>query len=215
MKTLICLSGVSWGCVRKYGLTSGNFVLEQSPVTEIYGATLNIAEVKVMISKKHGIVILFLATMALPNLILVSYAQQPEQVRASIGDKVRLQSVRGSAVLRGDDKKWCDASMDLVGEITGLNGTHVKLRVLDGGIQVGDEQYSIEGGRLNAVYKRFGWLGIIGNATSSTGTAFGFHLEGMLHIERSGLVVAGLAGPFANETTRYVLRLGDRLERIM
>lgn len=168
-----------------------------------------------MISKKYGIVILLLATMGLPNLILASYAQQPEQVRASIGDKVRVQSVRGSAVLRVDDKKRYNASIDLVGEITELNGTHVKLRVLDGGIQVGDEYYSIAGGRLNAVYKRFGWLGIVGNATSSTGTAFGFHLEGMLHIERPGLVVAGLAGPFANETTHYVLRLGVRLGRIM
>jgi hypothetical protein len=209
MKTLICLSA------RKCGIAPGNFVPEQSPITEIYGSTLNIAEVKVMISKKFGIVILFLATMALPNLILVSYAQQPEQVGASIGDKVRLQSVRGSTALRGDNMKWYNASIDLVGEITELNGTHVRFRILDGGIQVGDEHYSIAGGRLNAVYKRFGWLGIIGNATSSTGTAFGFHLEGMLHIERPGLVVAGLAGPLVNETTHYVLRLGVRLERIM
>lgn len=51
--------------------------------------------------------------------------------------------------------------------------------------------------------------------TASDGSLFRFHLEGMLHIERPGLVIAGLAGPLANDASHYVLRLMTRIERVV
>jgi len=167
-----------------------------------------------MIGRKHLLTSLLLLTIILPSLIFVSHAQLPQQDTANVGDRVRLVSVRGFATHRGSgDEPRINASITLVGEITEINRTQVKIRILEGNIQIGDDTYTVRTGHARALVRKFGWLGVIGNATSPDGSLFKFHLEGMLHIERPRLVVVGLAGLISNETEHYVLRLFIRVEK--
>lgn len=153
-------------------------------------------------------------TIVLPSLVFVSNAQLTQQETAYVGDRIRLVSVRGFATHRGpEDEPRINASIALVGEITEINRTQVKIRILEGSIQIGDDTYTVRAGHARALVRKFGWLGVIGNATSPDGSLFKFHLEGMLHIERPKLVVVGLAGLISNEADQYVLRLFTRVER--
>ena len=155
-----------------------------------------------------------LLTIVLPSLVFVSNAQLTQQETANVGDRVRLVSVRGFATHRGpEDEPRINASIALVGEITEINRTQVKIRILEGSIQIGDNMYTVRAGHARALVRKFGWLGVIGNATSPDGALFKFHLEGMLHIERPKLVVVGLAGLISNEADQHVLRLFTRVER--
>ena len=75
--------------------------------------------------------------------------------------------------------------------------------------------YTVETGLARVLFRKFGWVAITGNATDSNGAIFRFHLEGLLHVERPGLVIVGLAGPLTNEMDHYVLRLVTRMERVV
>lgn len=155
-----------------------------------------------------------LLTIVLPSLVVACNAQPPQQETANVGDRVRLVSVRGFATHRGpEDEPRINASIALVGEITEINRTQVKIRILEGSIQIGDDTYTIRTGHARALFRKFGWLGAIGNATSPDGSMFKFHLEGMLHIERPRLVAVGLAGLISNEADQYLLRLFTRVEK--
>jgi len=167
-----------------------------------------------MISRKYLLTSLLLLTIVLPSLVFVSNAQLTQQETAYVGDRDRLVSVRGFATHRGlENEPRINASIALVGEITEINRTQVKIRILEGSIQIGDDTYTVRAGHARALVRKFGWLGVIGNATSHDGSLFKFHLEGMLHIERPKLVVVGLAGLISNEADQYVLRLFTRVER--
>jgi len=167
-----------------------------------------------MISTKYVIPSLLLVTLVLSSLIIVSYAQQPNEELVKIGAKVRLYSVRGHATQRGtEDKPWINASMVLVGEITEVNRSRIRIEIREGNIKIGDGNYIVKSGVARVIFRKFGWMGIVGNATSPEGTTYKFHLEGMLHIERPGLVMVGLAGPFTSDKDNYILRLLTRSEK--
>jgi hypothetical protein len=159
---------------------------------------------------------LMIVIIVLSSLVVVSYAQQERQESAKIGDLVKLDSVHGRATNREiKSSEMLNASIVLTGEITEINRTCITIKILDGNIQVGENTYLVETGLAHAIFRKFGWAAIAGNATDSYGSLFRFHLEGMLHIERPGLVITGLAGPLTNEENRYVLRLITRIERVV
>jgi len=159
---------------------------------------------------------LMIVIIVLSSLVVVSYAQQEGQEPVKVGDLVKLESVRGRATNREiESSEMLNASIVLTGEITEINRTHIIIKILDGNIKVGENTYLVETGLARAIFKKFGWVAITGNATDSDGSLFRFHLEGMLHIERPGLVITGLAGPLANDENHYVLRLMTRIERVV
>lgn len=159
---------------------------------------------------------LMIVTVILSSLIVVSYAQQERQAPAQIGDLVKLESVKGRATHRETDSRdMLNASMVLTGEIADINRTHIIIKIIDGNVKIEDNTYTVETGLARVIFKKFGWVAITGNATDSNGTIFRFHLEGLLHIERPGLVIVGLAGPLINEMDHYVLRLVTRMERVV
>ena len=164
---------------------------------------------KLMLQMSMIVVILF------SSLIIVSYAQQDRQEAAKVGDLVKLESLRGRATNRKiESNEMLNASIILTGEITDINKTRILIKIIDGTLQIGEQSYQVENGLSRAIFRKFGWLAITGNASTSDGSLFRFHLEGMLHIERPGLVIVGLAGPLVNETDHYVIRLITRIERI-
>ncbi len=155
-------------------------------------------------------------TVILSSLIVVSYAQQERQDPAQIGDLFKIESVRGRATYRETDlKNMLNASMVLTGELIEINRTRVIINIIDGNIKIGENMYTVETGLARVLFKKFGWVAITGNATDSNGISFRFHLEGLLHVERQGLVIVGLAGPLTNETSHFVLRLVTRMERVV
>jgi hypothetical protein len=148
------------------------------------------------------------------SLVVMSYAQQEGQDPIKIGDQVKLESVRGRATNREiESSEMLNASIVLTGEITEINRTRIIIEILDGNMQIGENTYIVEKGLARAIFRKFGWVAITGNATDSNGSFFRFHLEGMLHIEKPGLVITGLAGPLANNENHYILRLMARIER--
>ena len=158
---------------------------------------------------------LMIVTVVLSSLIIVSYAQQEQQEPVKLGDLVKLESLRGHATLREiESSDMLSVSMVLTGEITEINRTRIIIKIIDGDIQLGENVYIVESGLARAIFRKFGWMAVTGNATASDGSLFRFHLEGMLHIERPKLVIAGLAGPLSNEESHYVLRLMTRIQRI-
>lgn len=154
--------------------------------------------------------------IVLSSLVVVSYAQQERQEPAKIGDQVKLESIRGRATNREiESSEMLNASIVLTGEITEINRTRIMVKILDGNVQIGEDTYIVETGLARVIFRKFGWVAITGNATDSYGSLFRFHLEGMLHIERPGLVITGLAGPLTNDENHYVLRLMTRIERVV
>ena len=159
---------------------------------------------------------LMIVTVILSSLIVVSYAQQERQAPAQIGDLVKLESVRGRATnSETNSKDMLNASMFLTGELIEINRTRVIVKIIDGNVKIGENMYTVETGLARVLFRKFGWVAITGNATDSNGAIFRFHLEGLLHVERPGLVIVGLAGPLTNEMDHYVLRLVTRMERVV
>ena len=159
---------------------------------------------------------LMILTVILSSLIVVSYAQQERQAPAQIGDLVKLESVRGRATnSETNSKDMLNASMFLTGELIEINRTRVIVKIIDGNVKIGENMYTVETGLARVLFRKFGWVAITGNATDSNGAIFRFHLEGLLHVERPGLVIVGLAGPLTNEMDHYVLRLVTRMERVV
>lgn len=159
---------------------------------------------------------LMIVIIVLSSLVVVSYAQQEQQEPAKIGDQVKLESIRGRATNREiQSSEMLNASIVLTGEITEINRTRIIVKILDGNVQIGEDTYIVETGLARVIFRKFGWVAITGNASDSYGSLFRFHLEGMLHIERPGLVITGLAGPLANDENQYVLRLMTRIERVV
>lgn len=159
---------------------------------------------------------LMIVIIVLSSLVVVSYAQQERQEPAKVGDLVKLESVRGRATNRElEYSDMLNASVILTGEITEINRTRIIIKILDGNIQIGENTYIVETGLARTISRKFGWVAITGNATGSDGSLFRFHLEGMLHIERLGLVITGLAGPLTNDENHYVLRLMTKIERVV
>ena len=169
-----------------------------------------------MVKSKLMLPTLMIVAVILSSLIAVSYAQQDGQTPAQIGDLVKLESVRGKATHREtESSEMMNASMVLTGEITEINRTRIIVEIIDGSVKVGENTYTVEMGFARVLFRKFGWVIITGNATDSYGSIFQFHLEGLLHIERLGLVIVGLAGPLTNETSHYVIRLMTRIERVV
>jgi len=159
---------------------------------------------------------LMIVIIVLSSLVVVSYAQQERQKPAKVGDLVKLESVRGRATNRElESSEMLNASIFLTGEITEINRTRIMIKILEGNMRIGENTYIVKTGLSRTIFRKFGWVAITGNATGSDGSLFRFHLEGMLHIERPGLVITGLAGPLVNDENHYVLRLMTRIERVV
>ncbi|WP_455369935.1 hypothetical protein [[Eubacterium] cellulosolvens] len=168
-----------------------------------------------MIKSKLMLTTLMMVTVILSSLIAVSYAQQDRLTPAQVGDLVKLESVRGKAVHREtESSEMMNASIVLTGEITEINRTRIMVKIIDGVIQTGENDYIVENGLARVLFRKFGWISVSGNATASDGSLFSFHLEGMLHIERPRLVLAGLEGLLSSEESHYGLRLMTRIQRI-
>jgi hypothetical protein len=158
---------------------------------------------------------LMIVTVVLSTFIFVSYAQQEQQESAIVGEIVKLETFRGRATLREEESsEILNASIVLTGEITEINRTRIIIKIIDGDIKIGENSYLVESGSVRAIFRKFGWIAVTGNAASYDGSTFRFHLEGMLHIEHPRLVISGLAGTFLNEKSDYVLRLMTRIQRI-
>ena len=74
------------------------------------------------------------------SLIAVSYAQQEREV-VKVGDLVKLESIRGKVTNREiESKEMLNASILLTGEITDINKTRILIEIIDGHLQIGEQQ---------------------------------------------------------------------------
>jgi len=129
-----------------------------------------------------------------------------------VGQALRLESVRGMArdPSSGESKH---ATLTLTLTITHVNNTRVRFMITGGQITIGDSIYTVSSGEGGAIVRRFGWIVLRGETTLASGEVFKFRLEGMLHIERPGLLVVGLAGGIGHEDNRIFLNLLARLSK--
>jgi len=81
-------------------------------------------------------------------------------------------------------------------------------------ISIGDSVYTITSGAGHAIARRFGWITLHGKAMLPNDSVFELRLEGMFHLERPGLAVAGLMGGIADESGHSLLRFVVRLLRV-
>ena len=136
-----------------------------------------------------------------------------DQAAPDIGQVFRLESVRGSAREAGSGKR-IPATMTLTLTVTYVNGSRVRFEIVGGQVSFGDSTYQVTSGGGHAIARKFGWAEIRGNATLPNGEAHKFRLEGMLHIERPGLTLIGLAGAIGNEQDRALLDCVVRLSKV-
>lgn len=134
------------------------------------------------------------------------------QARLQVGDVFELVSVRGMAYERTADEPTT-AKMTLKLTVTDVNGSRVRFKITSGEITLGDKVFAMTDGQGRAILRKFGWATLQGDAKLGNGQMFKLHLDGMLHIERAGLVLAGLAGGLGNDTEQTQLRLLMRLSR--
>lgn len=155
---------------------------------------------------------LFLALVALAVVVPVHQAVADEPHGVQVGDVLKLESVKGTAHGAGQNERM-KATLSLTLTVTSVNKTRVRFAVTSGQISFGDNTYTVTSGEGGAVLAKFGWITLHGNTTLSTGKMFGFRLEGMIHRERPGLSLAGLAGGIGDESSRSRLRFAAKLSR--
>ena len=153
-----------------------------------------------------------LVVLVLSGIFIAAYGEtdSDKRPRIEVGDLLELKSLRGLAVEfereENGQREVLKAEVALKVEVVEIKGSRLSFKVLDGYIKIGEDMYSVEEGRGHAVLGKFGWLGVGGNA-SNEGSEYRFYLEGMLHIESPGLVVAGLTGVFRDDGESYRLRI--------
>ena len=160
---------------------------------------------------------LVLATLL--GLILLAVVASDYQAVADptdapvVGQALRLEPVRGMArdPSSGESKH---ATLALTLTITQVNNTRVRFMITGGQITIGDSIYAVSSGEGGAIVRRFGWIVLRGETTLADGEVFKFRLEGMLHIERAGLLVVGLAGGIGHEDNRIFLNFLARLSKV-
>jgi hypothetical protein len=130
-----------------------------------------------------------------------------------VGQVLTLKSVRGMArdPSSGESQK---AAITLTLTVTRVNDTRVKFTITSGQITIGDRIYTLSSGEGGAIVRKFGWVSLRGETPLASGKAFKFHLEGMLHIERPGIVVVGVAGAISHEESRIFLNFLARLSKV-
>ncbi len=163
-----------------------------------------------MQKKLMSALMLVLVSLAVVVPIAVALADQPQGPQ--VGDVLKLESVRGTAYDPATEQTT-KATLSLMLTVSDVDGRRLRLTVTGGQISFGDNTYSVQSGEGGALVAKFGWIAVHGIITLPDGTTFNFRLEGMLHIERKGLVVTGLIGGLGNETSRYHLRFAARLSR--
>jgi hypothetical protein len=159
-----------------------------------------------------------LALAALLGLILLGVIVSGYQAVAdptgapAVGQVFRLESVRGMArdPSSGELKR---ATLTLTLTTTHVNDTRVRFTITGGQITIGDSIYTLSSGEGGAIVRKFGWVVLRGETTLASGEVFKFRLEGMLHIERAGLLVVGLAGGIGHEDNRIFLNFLARLSK--
>jgi len=155
-------------------------------------------------------VILALIVVAFVVPIQPASAGEPDPL--GVGDEIRVESVRGIAH-DSDTDKTMKATLVLTLTVTEIDKAHAKFKVSSGQITVDDYTYTITSGAGRAIVRKFGWIIVGGKATLTTGELFEFRLEGMLHIERPRLVLAGLFGGIRDENGAIRLRFIAKLSR--
>ena len=153
-----------------------------------------------------------LVVLVLSGFFVAAYGEtdSDKRPRIEVGDVLELKSLRGLAVdfkrEENSQREVLKAEVALKVEVVEIKGSRLSFKVLHGYIKIGEDLYSVEEGRGRAVLGRFGWLGVGGTAFNE-GSGYRFYLEGMLHIESPGLVVAGLTGVFRDDGESYRLRI--------
>ena len=158
--------------------------------------------------------------LVLLGLIALSIAFAGNQVLAAddppgpnVGQVLKLESVRGSARELGSGER-VPATLKLTLTVTHVNESRVRFEITGGQISFGDNTYQVTSGEGRLIVHKFGWAEIHGNTTLPNGETHKFRLEGMLHIERPGLMLIGLAGGTGNEQNRSILSCVVRLSKV-
>jgi hypothetical protein len=163
--------------------------------------------------KRTPTFVLLLSLMALTTIVpMQQVLADTAQNGPRVGDVFEIASVRGMAYERTTDGP-IEAKVSLKLAVTDVNGSRVKFKIVSGEMKIGDKTYTATDGRGGALIGKFGWATLQGNATLTRGQVFKFRLEGMLHFERTGLVLTGLTGVLGNDTEQFRLRLLMRLTR--
>jgi len=165
-----------------------------------------------ILKKKIALVLLGLIALGIAfagNQVLAA----DDQPGPTVGQVLQLESVRGSARELGSGER-VPATLKLTLTVTHVNGSRVRFEIVGGQVSFGDSTYQVTSGGGHAIARKFGWAEIRGNATLPNGEAHKFRLEGMLHIERPGLTLIGLAGAIGNEQDRALLDCVVRLSKV-
>jgi len=159
-----------------------------------------------------------LVVLVLSGFFVAAYGEtdSDKRPRIEVGDVLELKSLRGLAVdfkrEENSQREVLKAEVALKVEVVEIKGSRLSFKVLDGYIKIGEDMYSVEEGRGGAVLRKFGRLGVGGTALNE-GSEYRFYLEGMLHIESPGLVVAGLTGVFRDDGESYRLRVMAKIAK--
>jgi hypothetical protein len=163
--------------------------------------------------KRTGAFVLLLSLIALTTTVPVQQVfADTAQDRLQLGDVFELVSVRGIAYDRAADEPTT-AEMSLKLTVTDVNGSRVRFKITSGEITVGDKAFAVTDGQGRALLRKFGWATLQGDAKLANGKMFKLHLDGMLHIEKAGLLLTGLTGGLGNDAEQIRLRLLMRLSR--
>lgn len=156
---------------------------------------------------------LFVALIAIALAVPIHQAVADEARGLMAGDLLRMESVRGIA-RDPSTSKTAKATLTLTLSVNSINNARVEFTVASGQISIGDSVYTITSGAGHAIARKFGWIMLHGKAMLPNGSVFEFRLEGILHLERVGLAVAGLMGGIGDESGHSRVRLVVRLSRV-
>ena len=162
-----------------------------------------------------ALIILAVTIMAMSSTFLIyGYANVDTELNTASLEESRQFTIiarRGWAkiakVNNEADVNGLKTKLEITIRVVEVNERLVKFEVLKGKIIIDDRIYEIKEGQGRALLGKFGWIVFKGVGEASTSKIdYGFHLEGMLHVEGPRLVVVGLSGILRNEETTYHLR---------
>ena len=163
--------------------------------------------------KKTTTLVLLLSLIALTTIApLQQVVADNAQDRLQVGDMFELVSVRGMAYEHAANRTT-EAKISLKLTVTDVNASRVRFKITTGEMTLGDRVYAVTDGQGGAFLRKFGWATLQGEAKLANGQMFKLHLDGMLHLERAGLVLAGLTGGLGNDNEQIRLRMLMRLSK--
>lgn len=144
-----------------------------------------------------------LAIILLGASMSAAYSRPEEQARIEVGDIIVIKFLRGRAfALESNSEEPVNATMTIECEVVSVENRLVSAEIHEGNITIQENRFDVVNGTVRARLGKFGWI-LIRGLTIVDDKQYRFRFEGMLHVEKPGLVVIGLVGGLRGEELSY------------